>query len=153
MTQEYKQQFVDPTYLQSEQYKTPANLEARIQLHECFSTNPYPWPRWVLDRLQVPPGSQFLEIGCGRNRHRLRLLSHSFVSRKQIIPSCRGCATGRCKAEDASRQLFEEAQERSCLRRRIADEQIRDDSDRRGTSFDRGSAVRKRHASNGDEWQ
>lgn len=65
MIQTYKNRLVDPTYLRSEQYKTPANLDARIQLHECFSTNSYPWPRWVLDRLQVPPGSQFLEIGCG----------------------------------------------------------------------------------------
>lgn len=61
----------------AEQYKTPQNLNARIQLHKRFSTNPYPWLQWVFDRLQLVPGMQVLEIGGGpgglwhENRHRL----------------------------------------------------------------------------------
>lgn len=59
------------------QYKTPNNLNARIQLHRRFGTNPYLWLQWVFDRLQLAPGMQLLEIGCGpgglwdENRQRL----------------------------------------------------------------------------------
>jgi SAM-dependent methyltransferase len=59
------------------QYKTPRNLNARIQLHKRFSTNPYPWLHWVFDRLRLAPGMRVLEIGGGpgglwqENRHRL----------------------------------------------------------------------------------
>jgi SAM-dependent methyltransferase len=59
------------------QYKTPDNLNARIQLHRRFSTNSYPWLQWVFDHLHLAPGMQLLEIGCGpgglwdENRQRL----------------------------------------------------------------------------------
>lgn len=49
----------------AEQYRTPANLQARIQLHERFSTNPHRWPHWVFDHLQAPAAARLLEIGCG----------------------------------------------------------------------------------------
>jgi len=55
----------DQTYLQSEQYKTPANLAKRAALHRRFSTNPYPWPRWVFDQLSLKPGERVVEAGCG----------------------------------------------------------------------------------------
>jgi SAM-dependent methyltransferase len=61
----------------AEQYKTPRNLNARVQLHKRFSTNPYAWPHWVFDHLRLAPGMQVLEIGGGpgglwqENRHRL----------------------------------------------------------------------------------
>ncbi|HXF64823.1 MAG TPA: methyltransferase domain-containing protein, partial [Caldilineaceae bacterium] len=48
-----------------EQYRTPANLSARIRLHERFSTNPYRWPLWVFDHLRLGPAAQVLEVGCG----------------------------------------------------------------------------------------
>ncbi len=59
------------------QYKTPKNLNARIQLHKRFSTNQYPWMAWVFDRLALAPGMAVLEIGGGpgglwaENRQRL----------------------------------------------------------------------------------
>lgn len=60
------------------QYKTADNLNARIQLHERFSTNPYPWFAWVFDRLlRLPPNSRIIELGCGsaelwrKNLHRI----------------------------------------------------------------------------------
>jgi SAM-dependent methyltransferase len=61
----------------AEQYKTPSNLNARIQLHQRFSTNPEPWPQWVFEHLHLSPGMRVLEIGGGpgtlwqENRHRL----------------------------------------------------------------------------------
>ena len=47
------------------QYATSANLAARIELHQRFSTNPYGLQRWVFDRLQLAPGMRVLEIACG----------------------------------------------------------------------------------------
>lgn len=49
----------------AEQYRTPANLQARIQLHERFSTNPHRWPHWVFEHIQAPATAQVVEIGCG----------------------------------------------------------------------------------------
>lgn len=47
------------------QYRTSANLDARIRLHVRFSTNHYGWPRWVLDQIAAPQAAQLLEVGCG----------------------------------------------------------------------------------------
>ena len=57
--------FRDPAYLATQQYKDPSNLNARIQLHERFSTNPYGWFNWVFDQLEMPASAQVLEVGCG----------------------------------------------------------------------------------------
>jgi len=53
------------TYLQKEQYRDASNLEARVQLHQRYSTNPYGWPRWVFDQLALPERCRILELGCG----------------------------------------------------------------------------------------
>ena len=52
-------------YLLTDQYKDSSNLNARIQLHQRFSTNKYDWHRWVFDQLKIASGSQILELGCG----------------------------------------------------------------------------------------
>lgn len=57
-------ELTDQTWV-SEQYKNASNLQARIGLHERFSTNRYDWHRWVFDRLDLPPQSRILELGCG----------------------------------------------------------------------------------------
>lgn len=49
----------------SEQYKGPANLEARISLHERFSVSQRRWAVWVFDQFDLPVHSQILELGCG----------------------------------------------------------------------------------------
>lgn len=57
----------DRTYLLGQQYKDAGNLNARIELHQRFSTNPYRWTRWVFDHLltALGPNAQILEVGCG----------------------------------------------------------------------------------------
>jgi SAM-dependent methyltransferase len=47
------------------QYRTAANLNARIDLHARFSANPYPWQRWIFDHLAAPKRARILELGCG----------------------------------------------------------------------------------------
>lgn len=57
--------FTDRLYLRGQQYKTPANLEARISLHRRFSVNPYRWFQWAYDQLDLQPDLTVLEVGCG----------------------------------------------------------------------------------------
>lgn len=47
------------------QYRSAANLNARIALHQRFSTNSYGWQRWVFDQLVATPGNRVLELGAG----------------------------------------------------------------------------------------
>ena len=51
--------------LLTEQYQNDTNLNARIALHQRFSTNTYPWFRWLFDHYDLPPDARILEIGCG----------------------------------------------------------------------------------------
>ena len=60
------QKFTDPQYLAKDQYKDSSNLDARIALHQKFSTNPQGWHNWVFDQLlQLPANANILELGCG----------------------------------------------------------------------------------------
>lgn len=56
----------DQLYLKSDQYKDSSNLDARVVIHQRFSTNPYGWFRWVFDALlKLPTDARILELGCG----------------------------------------------------------------------------------------
>lgn len=58
--------FTDPQYLKTEQYRDSTNLDARVDIHLRFSTNPYGWFQWVFDTLEKSPASaNILELGCG----------------------------------------------------------------------------------------
>jgi len=58
--------FTDQQYLKSEQYRDASNLNARIAIHERFSTNKYGWFPWIFDTLETLPNpAQVLELGCG----------------------------------------------------------------------------------------
>jgi ubiquinone/menaquinone biosynthesis C-methylase UbiE len=58
--------FTDYQYLTRDQYKDATNLDARIQIHKRFSTNPYGWFQWVFDTLgRLPEKANILEVGCG----------------------------------------------------------------------------------------
>jgi len=69
----------DQHYLSSEQYRDSSNLQARIQLHARFSTNPYGWLRWVFDQLDLPGVCRILELGCGP--------AHLWVDNQGRIPA------------------------------------------------------------------
>jgi ubiquinone/menaquinone biosynthesis C-methylase UbiE len=66
-----------PARLGSDQYRTDANLQARIRLHQRFSTNRHGWPRWLFDQLDLHEDARVLELGCGTgvlwatNTHRI----------------------------------------------------------------------------------
>lgn len=55
----------DQEYLLTSQYKDSSNLNARIRIHELFSTNTYPFHRWVFDHFHIPHPARILEAGCG----------------------------------------------------------------------------------------
>ncbi len=55
----------DQNYLLNDQYRDAANLDARVRLHQMYSTNPYNWHRWCFDQLDLPPDARVLELGCG----------------------------------------------------------------------------------------
>ena len=65
---------VDKGHLQSrgeltdkvkQQYKTPANLSARSDLHSRFSTSKDNWNQWLFDHLDLSKNESVLDIGCG----------------------------------------------------------------------------------------
>lgn len=60
------QRFTDQQYLTTDQYKDSANLDARIAIHQKFSTNPQGWFNWIFDALvTLPADANILELGCG----------------------------------------------------------------------------------------
>jgi ubiquinone/menaquinone biosynthesis C-methylase UbiE len=60
------QRFTDQQYLTQDQYKDASNLDARIEIHKRFSTNPQGWFHWVFDTLvKLPAHANILELGCG----------------------------------------------------------------------------------------
>ncbi len=58
------QSIADPGYINN-QYRTASNLNARIRLHQEFSTNKYGWQRWLFDQIKFMPQCRILELGCG----------------------------------------------------------------------------------------
>jgi ubiquinone/menaquinone biosynthesis C-methylase UbiE len=58
--------FTDQQYLKTNQYRDSSNLDARVMIHQHFSTNSYGWFKWVFDTLlTLPDNAKILELGCG----------------------------------------------------------------------------------------
>jgi len=58
--------FTDQNYLKADQYRDASNLNARVTVHDRFSTNPYGWFSWVFDTLiKLPADAKILELGSG----------------------------------------------------------------------------------------
>jgi len=91
--------FTDRSFLLERQYRTAQNLNARIELHERFSTNPEPFPRWVFDRLRLPSEADIPEVGCGNG--------NLWAANRDRIP-----AGWRLPLTDSSRGMIDEARER-----------------------------------------
>lgn len=60
--------WADSKYLLSEQYKDAGNLQARIDIHARFSTNPQNLFLWIFVRFKMSPVSRILELGSGNGR-------------------------------------------------------------------------------------
>jgi ubiquinone/menaquinone biosynthesis C-methylase UbiE len=58
----------DGDYLLRQQYRTGANLNARIALHTRFSTNRIGWYRWFFDLLSKLDARAILEVGSGTGK-------------------------------------------------------------------------------------
>jgi cyclopropane fatty-acyl-phospholipid synthase-like methyltransferase len=50
------------------QYRDASKLDARIALHQRFSTNPYGLQAWIFDHLDLPDEAGILDVGCGPGR-------------------------------------------------------------------------------------
>ncbi len=60
------EKLTDQKYLMQDQYKDSRNLDARIEIHKRFSTNPQGWYNWMFDTLaRLPQNARVLELGCG----------------------------------------------------------------------------------------
>ena len=58
--------FTDQEYLRNDQYRDASKLNARVELHRQFSTNPGGWFPWVFKLLETLPAvANVLELGCG----------------------------------------------------------------------------------------
>ena len=58
--------FTDQEYLKNDQYRDASNLDARVELHRRFSTNPDGWYPWIFNALEsLPRQARVLELGCG----------------------------------------------------------------------------------------
>ena len=47
------------------QYAGTHRLEARMRLHELFSTSKVTWQAWLHSHCQIPPYGSVLDVGCG----------------------------------------------------------------------------------------
>jgi SAM-dependent methyltransferase len=56
---------VDRDFLKNEAYDDADDLKIRIELQARYSSNPTPWSRWLLERLTLPDGGKFLDLGSG----------------------------------------------------------------------------------------
>jgi ubiquinone/menaquinone biosynthesis C-methylase UbiE len=61
----FPSKLTDRRYLLDQQYRSAANLKARLQIHERFSTNRYDWFLWMFDQIELPAAANILEMGCG----------------------------------------------------------------------------------------
>lgn len=57
--------FTDQQHLLTDQYHDSRKLEARIALHERFSTNQQGWRPWLYDQFLEEEGPDVVELGCG----------------------------------------------------------------------------------------
>lgn len=88
----------DSNHLRTHAYNDASRLNARIALQQRFSTNSYPWHRWVFDQMELPDKARILEVGCGQgdfwaeNRARIpadAIISLTDLSEGMVMESCK----------------------------------------------------------------
>jgi ubiquinone/menaquinone biosynthesis C-methylase UbiE len=89
---------VDQDYLLNNQYRDATHLDARVQLHQRFSTNPYGWNRWYFDQLNLPPQATlaptaWLQCGVSRATGALHRMCAGWPARRRRILEL-GCGPG-----------------------------------------------------------
>lgn len=55
----------DIEYFRDAQYATTTNLNARVALHDKYSTSPQKWFDWLVDQIEWGTSHDVLEVGCG----------------------------------------------------------------------------------------
>jgi SAM-dependent methyltransferase len=55
----------DKVHVRNQLYADPTKLGARIDLHNCFSTNPVRFPEWELSLIDLSAVRRALDAGCG----------------------------------------------------------------------------------------
>jgi ubiquinone/menaquinone biosynthesis C-methylase UbiE len=98
----------DPTYLH-QQYGDASNLDARVALHQLYSTHPQSWHEWVYDQFDLPPHARILELGCGPG-HLWRSNLERLPERWQIVLS--DLSPGMVRTARRSLRIVDEAGER-----------------------------------------
>lgn len=103
----------DPSFV-SAQYQTPDPLQARIALHQRFSTAASPWTIWLFDQLPLEGQGRLLEVGCGtgdlwvENQHRLPTQWSFYLS--DLHPAMVRQARDRLGRRDSREYLLADAQ-------------------------------------------
>jgi SAM-dependent methyltransferase len=98
-----------------EQYRDSANLDARVQLHQCFSTNRAGWHPWVFDQLGLSPSEYVLEVGCGPaylwRSNRGRLLERLAVILSDLSEGMLAEARRQLRGDDRFRLVVADVQQ------------------------------------------
>jgi SAM-dependent methyltransferase len=106
--------YVDRAYV-ARQYGDASKVNARISLHERFSTNPRPWQSWVFDRFELRTEARILEIGCGPGNlwceSRDRIPEGWRLTLTDPYPGMLRHAEGRLGPDERFRFLFADAQD------------------------------------------
>lgn len=111
----------DQNYLRQVQYRTAANLNARIQIHKRFTTSTKSWEAFIFENLPDLGGKRLLALGCGNatqwcaNRRRfapdaaivLTDLSEGMLA--EARPDFEGDARFTLTCMDASKLEFDDA--------------------------------------------
>lgn len=66
----------DQEYFRDVQYATTTNLNARIALHQMYSTSTVDWFDWLFEQLDLPEAGDVLEVGCGTGQVWTRAKEH-----------------------------------------------------------------------------
>ncbi len=98
----------DPKYVNT-QYRDGSNLNARIRLHQEFSTNKYGWQRWLFDHFKFPENCRVLELGCGAGNLWLENLERIPVGAEVILSDLSAGMVDQAKHNLSTNPHFENA--------------------------------------------